>query len=324
MTEEERLVWLKGRQNYVGGSDIGALANHSPYQTRFDSYHSKVDEITEDKANKQMRVGTALEPVISQLFAEEHPDWRCEFSPPVRYGEETYFGYNADGIVYPPYGEKPVLYECKTAKFDFDWGDAPYGRIPESYYDQVMWGMGILGLEQAIVYVMIGGAFPIEYHVSFDWRLFESLKDVARDFWTNNVIPRIEPPVDHSKDLKEELVETYPDGQGLVPVEEIPQDIYLMVERYHGIEKEIKEITKGKDAIANQMRRLIKGRSAIAIEGKNLVTWNTTKDQAVIDFQGVLALFVREHATDEQKEALKNLIKSKTQTKPGYRRLDIK
>ena len=178
MTEEERIEWLKGRQFYIGGSDIGAIAGDSPYQTKFDIYHSKVDEITDDKANKQMRVGTDLEPVIGKWFAEEHDGWACAFNPPTEYGDEPYFGYNADGILYPAHAAAlPILYECKTAKFAHDWGEAPYGDIPDAYYDQVQWGMGILGIGQAIVYVMIGGGFPIEYHI--DCRL-ESLRESER------------------------------------------------------------------------------------------------------------------------------------------------
>ena len=90
------------------------------------------------------------------------------------------------------------------------------------------------------------------------------------------------------------------------------------------IEAELKEVGKRKDAIANQLRRIIKDRASITIEGKKLVTWNTTKDKEVVDYPGVIASFARNDATDEQREILGKLMMEATQIKEGYRRLEVK
>ena len=332
MTPEERLAWLQSRQRYAGGSDVGAIIAVSPYSSPWDIYQSKVQPITEIDTSpeelertKAMRWGTKMEKPIAELIMEDHPDWAFEFPQEPEFGAQPFFAYDTDGLIMTSLGERRVL-EIKTARWADEWGDPPRGTlntIPETYYAQVQWGMGIYGIDKAILAASIMGAYPIEYEVDFDPPYFYGLEDAVALFWKNHVEPRIEPDPDHSKKLLEELRAKYTKDNGQpVPADEIPTDAPELASRYVQLNKTIKKMENEKFGIQNRFRKLL-GERSIA-EGPGFkVTWTNNKDSEVVDFEAALRGLWNESDAETRKK-IEAAVRGQTKKEDGARVIRIK
>ena len=68
---EKKQEWLMERKNYIGGSDLGAIAGLNPYRTALDVYLDKTsDDITEE-TSPAMRWGNFLEDVVAKAYSED-------------------------------------------------------------------------------------------------------------------------------------------------------------------------------------------------------------------------------------------------------------
>ena len=323
MTEVERIEWLKNRQGFIGGSDIAPIMSESPYQSPWDIWKSKTEEITADEPNQQMRVGIALEPIMAQFFQEEHPDWQASFSPPTEHSKEwDFMGYNPDGLLTTPEGER-VLYEAKTARVNDEWGIPPDGNIPFYYNLQVQWGMGIMELERCLVYVMLLGGFPVEYEVSFDWILFENMQDTVYEFWSKYVLPRVEPPIDHSKTKEAELKEKWPDGEGIITEAELPDDFDRWLHQWRTMKEGMRRLELEKFRLTNSFKDVIRDKDTVRINDTNVVTWKRNKDTYKTNFQAVLDAYILEQG-EEAKIRINELIADHTEMWPGARPFNIR
>ena len=325
-TEADRLEWLRSRQHFIGGSDIGPIMCDSPYSAPHDIYISKTREIKtleDDQPTDQMRLGTHAEPMLAGIFKEDHPDWECDFSPGTVYHPEVkHFAYNPDGLLLSPEKVR-TLYEAKTGRANEDWGIPPDGNIPTVYHDQVQWGMGITGCEECLVYVMLLGAFPVKYKVRFDWMLFEVLKEQADEFWKTYVVPRVEPPIDHSEKIKEELRAKWPTGKGTLGLENLPQNFHQLLDEWREVKEAKKRLERSEERLKNQFKDIIRDNDTIRINDTNVVTWKKNKDSQKTDLATVIDQ-LRTEATQSGKKRIDQLIKQHTQDVEGARPLVVR
>lgn len=190
--------WLKERKNYLGGSDLGAIAGLNPYRTALDVYLDKTsDEIT-CETNSAMRWGTLLEEAISRAYSED-TGYAITMSPPTIYHPEYKFlGANIDGWVseFREGREKTNhILECKTAGFNKgkEWGEAGTDQIPESYLVQVAYYGAICDVPKVDIAVLIGGQDFRIYTYVRNRELEEKLIKIACNFWHNHIEKRIPP-----------------------------------------------------------------------------------------------------------------------------------
>lgn len=72
-TDLPRDEWLAYRKTGIGGSDVAAILGISPFGTARDIYYDKLSiaSFYDDEANKyQKKIGTLLEDVVAEMFAE--------------------------------------------------------------------------------------------------------------------------------------------------------------------------------------------------------------------------------------------------------------
>lgn len=177
--------WLAARKGRIGGSDLGALLGWSQYKTPADLAAEKLGKLPLDAAPPSVAQerGIYCEDAIRRWVGD-----RCQFTwDPAMVG--TWVDADDDRLLVNPDGVSTdgYLLEAKTCAVrdaEHGWGRAGTDRIPLSYSAQTVWGMGILGLEHAVVGVLSGAptfGFSL-YRVDFDQETFDYLRARAVAF----------------------------------------------------------------------------------------------------------------------------------------------
>jgi predicted phage-related endonuclease len=189
------------RGSYIGGGDIAALIGVSPWRTPLDVYLSKTGQAVPWKPDpareKRLRRGQRMEPYIVDMLVEDY------------------------GITIDARGHRYVdpKYPFIATEIDFEWHDAddprirngeikttaimpgqhnPWGEegtdeIPIYYAAQSMLGLGVTGRDVCQYGVLFGMDNLVLYALERDDETIAQLRETARAFWMDHVIPRIPP-----------------------------------------------------------------------------------------------------------------------------------
>jgi putative phage-type endonuclease len=190
--------WLMKRKNYLGGSDLGAIAGLNPYRTALDVYLDKTsDDITEE-TNAAMRWGNLLEDVVAKAYSEDTGQTIEIEQNTIYHPSMKFLGANIDRWV----GDKEYVLECKTAGFTKakEWGDVGTDAVPESYLVQVAYYAAICDVPKIDIAVLIGGQDFRIYTYNRNKELEEKLIKIACNFWYNHIEKRIPPKCVNTRD----------------------------------------------------------------------------------------------------------------------------
>ena len=178
--------WLAARRGRIGGSDIGAVMGWSPYQTRDGLMAEKLGLAEPKPTSKAMERGIFLEDGVRRwLCAHE----QVELDPERSNGtwvdaDDDRIAYNADGVT-----TCGKLIEIKVPEYrdeEHGWGRAgtKSDKIPLHYKTQVMWGMGLFGLDECLVGVLSGQPrFEFaRYRLRFEPDIYQYLREQAGIF----------------------------------------------------------------------------------------------------------------------------------------------
>ena len=152
--------WHNARKG-IGGSDIASVMDKNPWKSAYTLYCEKTGLIDSDiEPSMPMKLGTAFEPVIRQLFQEANSDWLTVHETGTWASiEDPRSVANVDGIIEWKNGKLSVL----EIKFTRQYWD----ELPEHYNLQVQHYLSVLGLDSAMVVAVAGG----------DWKEFEVVRD---------------------------------------------------------------------------------------------------------------------------------------------------
>jgi predicted phage-related endonuclease len=156
----------------IGGSDIGTICGINRWQTRQDLLESAVSGskgIIEP--NLAMRMGTAFEPAIRRLWAEDHPELEVVETGTWRSLANPFWTANPDGIIKDREGNLSIL-EIKFSQAR---------ELPESWVYQVQWYCMILGLPSATI-VQCSGNKLLEHHIKANVFLQLEMQDAATNY----------------------------------------------------------------------------------------------------------------------------------------------
>jgi putative phage-type endonuclease len=167
--------WHKARKG-IGGSDIGALMGKSPWKSPFQLWAEKTGQLSDEiEPSMPMKLGTAFEPAIRQLFQEENKDWLTVHETGTWQSKKnSLLKANPDGIIEWKDGELGVLEIKFTRQY---WVD-----LPEHYNLQVQHYLQVLGLKRGLVVAVAGGDWR-EFEVVLDDSLVEDMKTAVQTFY---------------------------------------------------------------------------------------------------------------------------------------------
>lgn len=154
--------WLAARADGLGGSEIAAVLGLSPFESRFALWHRKAGRIPPVAETDEMYWGSQLEDVVAAEFARRHPELRVRRTGMWRNRARPY------QLGQPDRTAGRQLLECKTARFDDEWGEPGTDEIPVYYRAQVLWYLDTLGRDECHVAVLISGSDYREFLVRYD------------------------------------------------------------------------------------------------------------------------------------------------------------
>jgi len=178
--------WHNARASRIGGSEVGAIAGESKYESAYSLWAKKTGKIpSQQTENEFMYWGKALEPVVIDRFEIEHPELTV-FRDPGTWtnNEHDFMLANPDAILQDQTGSYGVL-EIKTARFENDWQEG----VPKYYTTQVQWYLRTFGLDWAYLACLFSGSNYKEYTIMADpmWqahdleKVYVFLDHIAKD-----------------------------------------------------------------------------------------------------------------------------------------------
>lgn len=292
---EERTNWLSMRGNSIGGSEIGAIAGFSSYGSALTVYNEKLGLVEKFKGNIHTLFGTRMEPMIREWVQEDFVKetgiklTTYEYPYMMLDKEKEFFSANIDGIGIVE--EDYIYWENRdTAEIKFIPKGEMFGleiktgseflkkmwageEIPDSYYCQCQWYMGVTGLNYFLIIYLLGKEVK--------WKVvprneddIKALREIGVDFWENHIIPKIPPEPTGIKKETDEILEQ----QVLDDAEEI--DITdKKLTKYNEISEQIKELEKERERIKQEIF-LEMGNSKKATDGSyKLSRYVVTRDK---------------------------------------------
>ena len=147
--------WLNKRTSYVGGSEAAALVGKNPYMTNIDLYRIKTGQQAKENIDSKDYViyGHNAEPHLRELFTLDYPQYKVGYIDNNIWLNDRYpFAHaSLDGWLTDQDGRKGIL-EIKTTNILQSMQKEKWDhRIPDNYYCQVLWYMGVTGFDFAIL-----------------------------------------------------------------------------------------------------------------------------------------------------------------------------
>ena len=298
MTEDE---WLQARMSGIGGSEIGAIAGLSKYESPFSIYHRKVNDVSTFDGNEATELGHLLEGPVAQRYAEVKNAAVVEWPVILRHKERPYISANVDRFIVEPSEQFPAgqvtrwesveeppgiigLLECKTGALASpgrpqDWDD---NKIPASYWTQGVWYGGALGLAWIDYAALIGGKGVLFRRLHIATEDFENLCKIGEQFWNDHVLARVEPPLDESDSTADTLKALYP-AETKGKILEADADFMAAWEEFQALKAEAEAADARRKAARNKVVALIADAEAVVYGETPIATFRKSKDSIGID-----------------------------------------
>ncbi|ACQ52820.1 YqaJ viral recombinase family protein [Clostridium botulinum] len=267
--DEARTKWLSQRCNSIGGSEIAKIAGFSKYGSSLTIFNEKLGFSEKFKGNINTKFGNRMEPIIREWVQEDFEKdtgiklTTYEYPYMMIHKEYEYFSANIDGLA--KVNQDYKFYEnLDTGEIKFISKDELIGieiktaseflskmwqgeEIPDEYYCQCQWYMGITGLKYFLIIYLLGKEVKWKVVPRNDGDI-KALFEIGESFWNNNILKKIPPmPVGLHCETKDILHQQALDNDIEVAVTE------NKLEKYKNIGEQIKNLEKEKE----QLKQLI-------------------------------------------------------------------
>lgn len=152
---KDRAEWLEARKNRIGGSDAACIVGMNPYRSNVELWEIKTGQVeAEDISDKPyVKYGSEAEQHLRELFKLDFPQYKVSYVEDNMWLNDKYpFAHaSLDGWLEDEQGRKGIL-EIKTTNILQSMQKEKWrGRIPDNYYCQVLWYLGVTGFDFAIL-----------------------------------------------------------------------------------------------------------------------------------------------------------------------------
>lgn len=328
MNAPDRQAWLQARRAGLGGSDIAAMLGQSPYRTPLALWMDKTgrapDAPPDDATAERMHWGTVLEDVVARHYADTNGRRIQRLNTMLRHPACSIALANIDRAVVLDgsrarwdadtgrvLGAERIL-EVKTAhalaQNGAEWGAPGTDEVPQAYYLQCLWYLGITGVEVADLAVLFGGQRYVEYRITLDAPLFSDLLGEARGWWDRHVVADT-PPQPESEDEARMLWRAHRPGS----VKIVGSDVAEACAELGRIKAQISALEESEQALRDTITCAIGDAEEVQHMGRRLATWRANKPTRKTDWKAVSAEF----------DPGPDLIESFTTETPGARVLRL-
>lgn len=319
--------WLEERRKGIGGSDISALLGLNPYRTPYQLWLEKTGRGDGEASNAEaMYWGRVLEDAVARRYSELTGRRVQRVNQTLRLADTVALA-NIDRAVINPQIAKRVrvledghslttdrILECKTAHAlaqsrSEDWGEEGTDEVPESYWLQVQWYLGISGAEVGDLAVLFGGQKHLIYTIEADREIFSDLLAKAQEWWEAHVEADIPPDPSTAEECRR-IWRSHTAGK-TVAVDVSVAQAFATIAR-------LKEEIKDREQQVKDAERIVfaamQDAEAAEYNGEVIATWKQNRPSRVTDWRGL----AQELSPPEE------LIEQFTSEKPGARVLRLK
>jgi putative phage-type endonuclease len=261
---------LAERQRFIGGSESSAALGLNPFFSQVELYQSKIGAGEPIEATVPMLVGTALEPVVLEIF-ERKTGFKVISRQQVFVDPKCpWRRCTVDGIC----SSDLAIVEAKTSGDFRGWGENE-DEVPQHYLFNAMHSLACIPEAPGVRFpVLVGGRTYRTYYVPRDEELIALVAAGEKAFM--DLVASRTPPEPKSMDDVRSL---YPKSLGTAitatqAVEEAAERIAKAKAQKKSIEKQIEDdmvIVTGFMKSASELRRL----SLVGAQGTLLATWNS-------------------------------------------------
>jgi putative phage-type endonuclease len=302
MNAPDRTTWLAERRTGLGGSDIAAALGLSQYKTPYALWLDKTgrDTIAEpdDEARERMHWGTVLEDVVAREYMARTGTRVQRINATLRHPTHAWALANIDRAVTEPgrratwsdgqarvIGASGIL-ECKTAHAmalrGAEWGEPGTDQVPQSYYLQALWYMGITRVDRADIACLFGGQRFAVYPLAFDAAIFDDILNQAGEWWQRHVVADTPPPTVTEAETRQRWPR-HAAGAARIVGPEIAQAVAELAD----VKRRIAELEEEEQALRDRVTVAFEDAESISNAGRVLATWKANKDSRKTDWKAL-------------------------------------
>jgi len=254
---------LRNEDAAIGGSDIGAIAGLSPWESAITKWAKKTKQISDDvEPNMSMRLGNKLETPILEIFAEEHPDYEIFTTGTWAHKEFSWQRANPDALYRKPDGSWGII----EVKFSRDY----WSEVPQHYRAQVLWYMNVFAIQEAVLVALAGSSYQ-EFEV--EWDSFEATSLIAAAYRFRQSVLKVEmPDWDGSNSTFETIRAMNPKIEdGEEHLDELGVHYFNALSEFEKTDKKLTELkSRVLKAMAGKKRGIIYGEHAISLRARGM------------------------------------------------------
>lgn len=314
---QAREEWLSERRNYLGATDLAAVAGFHKYKSPLEVFLEKTGRKASEDPGAYAMVGIALEPVVAQLY-ELGTNRTLVKGEMVRHPDYPFIACN------PDYNEvdRPRTKELKTYGFSTakEWGEDGTDTVPVAYWAQGQIQCRLLTLHHGEQWQtdVIGfhrdkcewseHPIPVRNDVS-DLMIEKGVK-----FWHDHVLADVPPSISGMECDTEWLKEAFPVASvdcvfSNAEIDRVAEQLMDLLGQANPLYKKAKDYE-------NQIKEFMGDAQLLeTIVGR--FTWKNDRPKSVTDWDSLM----RELSTHDPELALA-LLEKHTTTKPGSRRFN--
>ena len=325
MTNDE---WLQARQSGIGGSEIGAIAGLSKYESLYSIWARKVHDVSSFEGNAATDLGNLLELPVAQAFAKETNNAVVEWKVILRSKTHTFLSANVDFFIVEASDQFPAgvvtewqsveepdgiisILECKTGALASPGSPHEWfkdgGSIPDGYACQGLWYLTATGLEKVEFACLLGG-YGMQYRTLLrDDSTIRHLLEIGESFWETYVRTSTPPPLDGSDATESAIKSMYPRSAPGKAVEG-GDDLAALWSEFQAAKAESKTADERQKSLRAQILAIIGDAEVALVNGDPIATWKTGKDTEFF-------------ATEVFKNDHPDMFKQYTRSRHGFRTL---
>ena len=291
-----REEFLARRKQGIGGSDVAAVLDVSPYRTPYQVWLDKTGQAPEREETEILHFGQVLEQVIADEYVRRNGAKVQRRNAMYQHKDHPELVANIDRYIV---GGK--ILECKTCNaFAADKFGKDGDSVPDEYLLQVQHYMHITGIHEAVLAVLIGGNQYRQFELLYDWSLAEFAAAKCVEFWQKYVLTNTPPPATEHDDLAE-----YYTAKPGASINASPEMVDLIAEA-KAKKAEVKALEKELDSICFEIKNFAGNNEIITMPGgKPLATWKQQADkveetvnwQAIAEEMNIPAEIITKHTT---------------------------
>lgn len=322
--------WLKARRNGVGASEVAALLGLPCYgkKTQLDIWLSKMGLANEERSQDETGWSTSgryAEPMIADRYLDEREKGgeTIELLPSATQvdGVLPYLFATPDRDVFSPDYDGPKIrtLEIKNRnEYSRDrWGAAGTDEIPLDVLAQVQTQLGVTGMAEAHVAVLIGGWDFRIMRVEADLGFHALTREAVQVFWETYVIPKKEPPLAGPNAL--DYVKRKWGAQVTETMRTATADEAGWLAKLWQDKQTVKELEDAIEAMQALACNSI-GTDTGLTSDLFKVTWKAGKDATSVDRKAIIAAAEKELAGTPAGERFASIVAEFTESTPASRR----